>query len=73
MKTDKQKYITELKERIARARDAIAYADRCEKEFKISEFPAAQLAIIKSDAGSIRKTAKELLRILLAELKGQKS
>ena len=62
--------IADLKERIARARNAIAYADRCDKEAKGSKFPPLQLAIIKSDADAIRKTAKELLRILLAELKG---
>ena len=60
----------ELKKRIARARNCIAYADRCEKEAKALKFSPAQMGKIKADADAIRKPAKELLRILLDELKG---
>lgn len=70
MDAHKLNKIAELKARIAQARRGVAYADRCEKEAKTSKFPAGQLAVIKADANAIRGTAKQLLRILLDELKG---
>lgn len=61
---------TELKARIARARRAIAFADHGEKEMKPLNLSAEQLAVIKAGADAIRSTSKQLLRILLEELKG---
>lgn len=67
--TIKPTRIADLDARLARARQSIAYADRCMKEAKSSKFPPAQLAVITADADRLRNSAKAVIRALLNEKK----
>lgn len=58
------------KERIARARRCIAYADRCVKEAKALRLPPERLEVILADADRLRDSAKAVVRALLDEKKG---
>lgn len=69
MTDDVKRKRADLRKRIAGARRAIAYVDRCEKEAKALKFSPVQMAKIKFDADEVRKPARALLQILLAELK----
>ena len=55
------------KERIARARRCIAYADRCVKDARALNLPPEQLAAITASADAVRDPAKKLLQILLSD------
>lgn len=67
--TIKATRLADIEARLAKARQAIAYADHCVKEAKALKFPAVQVAVITADADRLRGSAKAVVTALLDEKK----
>jgi len=61
-----------LEQRIERARGALAYAEKCERETAAMVVPESVKSILRADAVAVRESADAVLQALLAEFEGVK-